>query len=180
METKEALMGIDLILLFRLKKKAAEEAAGKLAFQTEHENTKTKESESTATKDGPIRTPGTPEIDFSVTSIMAKGDTYVDDLEAALDNDEIVEIWEINKAEKGTGENADKYKATYYQGYVTSFGKTPNAEGAVELSLGFGINGTGAKGYATLTEQQEEVVQYVFTDTVQATVEPEETEGEGA
>uniref|UniRef100_UPI0022DFFC32 phage major tail protein, TP901-1 family n=1 Tax=Enterococcus faecalis TaxID=1351 RepID=UPI0022DFFC32 len=85
--------------------------------------------------------------DFSATSILSVGDPYVDQLEEALDNDDIIEIWEINKAEKGTGDNADKYKATYYQGYVTSFGKSPN------------------KGFATLTADQEEVVQYVFKDT---------------
>uniref|UniRef100_UPI0022E89729 phage major tail protein, TP901-1 family n=1 Tax=Enterococcus faecalis TaxID=1351 RepID=UPI0022E89729 len=95
------------------------------------------------------------EIDFSATSILSVGDPYVDQLEEALDNDDIIEIWEINKAEKGTGDNADKYKATYYQGYVTSFGKSPNAEDT----------GKGAKGFATLTADQEEVVQYVFKDT---------------
>lgn len=169
----EAVKGIDIILLFRLLEDATEESAKKLAFQTEHENTKSKDGDSVATKDGPIRTPGALEFDFSCTSILAKGDEYVDKLEEALDDDKIIEIWEINRAEKGTGENADKYKATYYQGYVTSFGKNPNSEDSVELSLEFGINGKGAKGYATLTAEQEEVVQYVFKDTVKETVPPE-------
>lgn len=164
-KAKVAAKGIDIILLFRLLKKSKEEAAWKLAFQTEHENTKTKDSDSVATKDGPIRIPGSLEIDFSATSILSVGDPYVDQLEEALDNDDIIEIWEINKAEKGTEDNADKYKATYYQGYVTSFGKSPNAEDTVEVSLEFGINGKGAKGFATLTADQEEVVQYVFKDT---------------
>ena len=53
-----------------------------------------------ATKDGPIRIPGSLEIDFSATSILSVGDPYVDQLEEALDNDDIIEIWEINKAEK--------------------------------------------------------------------------------
>lgn len=169
----EALKGVDIILLFRLLRKSTEEAAWKLAYQTEHENTKTKDSDSTATKDGPIRTPGALEFDFSATSILSKNDPYVDELEEALDNDEIIEIWEINKAEKGTAENADKYKAKYYQGYVTSFGKNPNAEDSVELSLEFGINGKGAKGYATLTTDQEEVVQYIFKDTTKENAIPE-------
>ena len=165
-EAKVAAKGIDIILLFRLLKKSKEEAAWKLAFQTEHENTKTKDSDSVATKDGPIRIPGSLEIDFSATSILSVGDPYVDQLEEALDNDDIIE------AEKGTGDNADKYKATYYQGYVTSFGKSPNAEDTVEVSLEFGINGKGAKGFATLTADQEEVVQYVFKDTTIETADP--------
>lgn len=161
----EAVKGIDVILLFRLLKDATKEAAGKLAFQTEHENTKSKDSNSTATKDGPVTTPGALEFDFSCTSIMGKGDPMIKKLEDALDNDDLVEIWEINKAEKGTGDNADKFKAKYYQGYVTSFGKSPNAEDSVELSLEFGINGKGADGYATLDADQAEVVQYAFKDT---------------
>lgn len=170
----EAAKGIDVILLFRLLEDATKEAAFKLAFQTEHENTKSKDSDSVATKDGPIRTPGALEFDFSATSILSINDPYVDKLEGALDDDKLIEIWEINRAEKGTGEDADKYKATYYQGYVTSFGKNPNAEDSVELSLEFGINGKGAKGYATLTADQEEVVQYVFKDTVKEEVTPPE------
>lgn len=169
----EAAKGIDVILLFRLLEDATKEAAFKLAFQTEHENTKSKDSDSVATKDGPIRTPGALEFDFSATSILALNDPYVEKLETALDEDKLIEIWEINRAEKGMGEDADKYKATYYQGYVTSFGKNPNAEDSVELSLEFGINGKGAKGYATLSAEQEEVVQYVFKDTVKETVPPE-------
>lgn len=168
---KQAAKGIDIILLFRLLKDSTKEAAWKLAFQTEHENTKSKDSDSTPTKDGPIRTPGALEIDFSATSILSINDSYVEKLETALDDDEIIEIWEINKAEKGTGEDADKYKATYYQGYVTSFGKNPSAENSVELSLEFGINGKGAKGFATLNEEQEEVVQYVFKDTTKEATE---------
>lgn len=161
----EAVKGIDVILLFRLLKDAKNEAAGKLAFQTEHENTKSKDSDSVATKDGPIRTPGALEFDFSATSIMAKDDDMLPKLESALDNDELIEIWEINKAEKQS-EGENKYKAKYYQGYVTSFGKSPNAEDSVEVSLEFGINGKGADGYATLTDDQAEVVQYAFKDTV--------------
>ena len=37
-----------------------------------------------ATKDGPIRIPGSLEIDFSATSILSVGDPYVDQLEEAF------------------------------------------------------------------------------------------------
>lgn len=168
----EAVKGIDLILLFRILKDAEKEAAFKLAFQTEHEIEKSKDSDSVATKDGPIRIPGAPEVDFSATSILANGDEYIERMEDAFDDDELIEIWEINKAEKGTGDDAEKYKATYYQGYVTTFGKNPNSEDATELSLEFGVNGTGVKGYATLTNDQAEVVQYAFADTTKATTTP--------
>lgn len=35
----------------------------------------------------------------------------------------------------------------------------------MELSLTFGLEGKGASGYATVTEEQQEVAAYVFADT---------------
>lgn len=35
----------------------------------------------------------------------------------------------------------------------------------VEVSLTFGVNGTGEKGDVTVTAAQQEVAAYVFTDT---------------
>ena len=42
---------------------------------------------------------------------------------------------------------------------------TANSEDSVELELEFSINGVGKDGFATLTADQAEVVQYVFKDT---------------
>ena len=83
-------------------------------------------------------------------------------MKKALINGELVEIWEIDKAEKNS---ENKYKATYYQGYITKYGMTANSEDSVELELEFSINGVGKDGFATLTADQAEVVQYVFKDT---------------
>lgn len=167
----EAKQGKDKILLYRLLSKKELEAAWKLAFQTEHENSKSRSADSTATKDGPILTLADIEYTLTATSIAAKGDEHIEEMDQAFDDGEIVEVWEIDKAEKGTGENADKYKAKYSRAYLTSFGESANAEDSVELSLEFGVFGRQQKGYATLTDEQAEVVQYVFTDTVRATPE---------
>ena len=72
-------------------------------------------------------------------------------------------MWEIDKAEKGSD---GKYKAKYLRAYLTSFSYEPNSEDALELSLEFGVFGKPQKGQATLTEEQANVVQYVFKDTV--------------
>lgn len=167
----EAKQGIDLILLYRVRSKATEEAAWKMAFQTEHENSKSRSADTTPTKDGGIITLGEIEYTLTGTSIVAKGDPHVDEMDEAFDNGEVIEVWEIDKAEKGTGENANKYKAKYAQAYLTSFGWTPATEDALELSQEFGVFGRQQKGYATLTDEQAEVVQYAFTDTVKATPE---------
>ncbi|MGO2998776.1 MAG: phage major tail protein, TP901-1 family [Lactococcus lactis] len=158
-----AKQGKDIILLYRLLSKATKEAAWKLAFQTEHSNEKTRDYNTTATKDGPVGALAEVEYSLSATSIAANGDPHLDEMDKAFDDGEIIEVWEIDKAEKGSD---GKYKAKYLRAYLTSFSYEPNSEDALELSLEFGVFGKPQKGQATLTEEQANVVQYVFKDTV--------------
>ncbi|ANT43798.1 phage major tail protein, TP901-1 family [Lactococcus petauri] len=158
-----AKQGKDIILLYRLLSKATEEAAWKLAFQTEHSNEKTRDYNTTATKDGTIGSLAAIEYSLSATSIAANGDPHLDEMDKAFDDGEIIEVWEIDKAEKGSD---GKYKAKYLRAYLTSFSYEPNSEDALELSLEFGVFGKPQKGQATLTEEQANVVQYVFKDTI--------------
>lgn len=161
----EAIQGKKIVYLYRILEKAASADGAVLAFTTENGRTKSKDADSTATKDGSIRTPGVAETEITATSLLAKGDTMVNALEAALDGDKLIEVWEVNLAEPGMGEDAGKFKAKYFQGYLTEFEITSNAEDYTEVSLTFGINGSGADGYATVTEQQQEIANYVFADT---------------
>ena len=100
----EAVQGKDLVYLYRVQKNAASADAVAMAFVTENSRTKSKDADSTATKDGAIRTPGASEVEITATSILAKGDTLFDELEEAMDNDELIEIWEAN-LEESAGEN---------------------------------------------------------------------------
>lgn len=161
-----AKQGKDIILLYRLLSKATQEAAWKLAFQTEHSNEKTRDYNTTATKDGAIGALAEVEYKLSATSIAANGDSHLDEMDKAFDDGEIIEVWEIDKAEKGSD---GKYKAKYLRAYLTSFSYEPNSEDALELSLEFGVFGKPQKGQATLTEEQANVVQYVFKDTAKET-----------
>ena len=168
--TKEALMGKNTVLLFRLLKEQGTQSAVKLAFQTEHELTESRDTDTTATKDGNIVTPSVLETSLDCTSILAKGDETADKLRQALRDYEKVEIWEVDLSTKGTGANASKYKAMYFQGYVSEWAKSPNAEDSIELSLTFTIEGVGQSGFVTLTPEQENVVKYVFKDVTPDTV----------
>lgn len=161
----EAVQGRKIIYLYRVLENAATADGAALAFTTENGRTKSKDADSTATKDGSIRTPGVAEVEITATSLLAKGDTLLDELETALDEDKLIEVWEVNLAEPGTGENASKFKAKYFRGYLTEFEITSNAEDYTEVSLTFGMNGNGEDGYATVTKQQQEIANYVFTDT---------------
>lgn len=159
----EAVSGKKLVYLYRILSKAANTDGATLAFTTENGRTTSKDADTTETKDGAIRTPGASEVEITATSLLAKGDTLIDELEDALVNNERVEIWEANLEEPGEGDN--KFKGRYFQGYLTEFEKTSSAEDYVECSLTFGINGVGVKGDVTVSAEQQEIAAYVFTDT---------------
>ena len=161
----EAVAGKKIVYLYRLAKNASQEAGKNLAFTTENERSKSKDADSTATKDGAIRTPGAAEVEITATSILAKGDKTVNELEDAMDGDELIEIWEANLDEPAD-EGLNKFKGMYFQGYLTEFEITSSADENVEVSLTFGVNGSGKRGNVTVTAQQQEVAAYVFKDSV--------------
>lgn len=160
----EAVQGKQIIYLFRPISKAAAQDAVAMAFTTENERTKSTDFESTATKDGPVLTPGEMEHELTATAILAVGDTMAEELEDACDNHELMEIWEANLAEP-VGEGSDKFKGRYMQGYLNEFSLATSAEEHAEYSTTFAINGAGAKGDVTVTKEQQAVAAYVFKDT---------------
>ena len=159
----EAVPGKKIVYLYRILKDAKTKPATMLAFTTENGRTKSKDADSTKTKDGTIRTPSAAEVEITATSILTKGDTTVDSLEDAMDNDELIEIWEANLAEPATSPN--KFKGMYFQGYITESERTSNAEDNVEIQLTFGVNGSGKRGDVTVSATQQEMASYVFADT---------------
>ena len=161
---KEAVQGKKIVYLYRVAKNEATKDGTQIAFTTENERTKSKDADSTATKDGSIRTPGTAEVEITATSILAKGDEVIDELEEAMDNDDLIEIWEAN-LDKPADDGESKFKGTYFQGYLTEISRSSSAEDFVEVSLTFGINGDGAKGDVTVSAEQQEMAAYVFKDT---------------
>ena len=69
----EAVHGKKLCYLFRILKNASTKDGATLMFTTENERTKSKDSDSTATKDGSIQTPGAVEQEITATAYLAKG-----------------------------------------------------------------------------------------------------------
>lgn len=60
---------------------------------------------------------------------------------------------------------ATKFAGTYFQGYMTSFEESSPAEGTVECSMNWAINGKGADGDVTVSAVQQEEAEYVFIDS---------------
>lgn len=159
----EAVKGKKIVYLYRVHENAATTDGAVIAFTTENSRSVSVDADSTVTKDGTIRTPSEPEIEISASSILKKGDTFINTLESAMKENKLMDIWEANLEEPGTGTN--KFKGTYYQGYLTELEKSSNAEDFVEVELTFGINGKGADGDVTVTADQQEAASYVFVDT---------------
>lgn len=164
-----SIKGTRMIVMFRLYSERAEESAKRPAFTTENSEKISVSADSTQTKDGAIRSAATPEIELELTSVMAVEDPMVDKLKKAVLDGELIEAWCINLDRKGTGENEGKYHCTYYQGYGTSYEVSAPADGNVELTVGYGANGKGATGYATVSDDQLDEAMYVFQDTTIAT-----------
>lgn len=163
------IKGSRIIYLYRILKDAATDNATAIAFTTENSRSKSRDSDTVTTKDGAIRVPGEVETEISATALYAgENDEMIGKIEAALDNGNKVEVWEVNLDKPGTGENSSKFAAKYFQGYVTSFELTSSSEDYAEASLDFGLEGAGKDGYATVTDEQQEIAAYQFKDPVKS------------
>ena len=163
--TFEALHGKNQILLWRLLEEAGTTAGAKLAFQTEHSVSKSRSTDTTITKDGPIVTGGGFEEEVPFSCIMAKDDPVVALLNKAILENKPLELWEVNITDAGA---AGKYPGKYRQGLLSELNETKNAEDLVELDGTFITNGTAKEGQVTLTAEQAEAVQYAFRDVTKA------------
>lgn len=164
-----AVQGSKIVYLYRLLEEQATEDAFRLAYVTEDSISYSKDADSTVTKDGTIRTPSAVEIEKPMTCILSKGDTDIDKLKNAMLNDKVIELWEANLDEPVLN-TTNKFKGTYFQGYITSYEKTSNAEDMVEIQMTIGVNGKGADGNVTVSAEQQDDASYTFTDTPAVTV----------
>ena len=90
-----AIKGNKIVYLYRLLADAKTMAAMALAFQTENGRTKSRDSDTVVTKDGPIRVPGDIETEISATALFAdENDEMIAKLEQAIDTGN---VWRSGK-----------------------------------------------------------------------------------
>lgn len=159
-----AAKGIDIIWAMRIIEEEQSEHATVLAFQTEGELTESRDADSKITKSMTLRIPGTLETEGSMTAIWMRGDVAEKKFKQALRRGKKVGFWMIDSMDPDPS-NSDKFMSEYFEGYLTERGMTFAAEDFVEMTYSFGLEGEGQEGYATLTKEQQAVVQYVFKDT---------------
>lgn len=88
----------------------------------------------------------------------------------AFMNNKLVETWIIDKLEPQEGDTG-KFAAKYMQVYISNYEETASAEDDVEVSLEYAVQMIHQDGYATLTTEQQNEVQYAFVDTTKQTPE---------
>ncbi|WP_313428036.1 phage major tail protein, TP901-1 family [Siminovitchia terrae] len=162
-EEKQMQHGKNKILLFRKLEDQNKEAA-KLAFQTEHTFTYSRELEALVTKDGRVIQVGGLEAEVEVNAIQAKDDPLGKMLQEAVIKGEKLELWEVT-VDEDLKDSEGKYPAVYAQGYLSEWEDPANAEENVTISSTFTVELEPQFGRATLTAEQEQAVQYAFKDT---------------
>lgn len=148
----ELLSGRSALVFFREEKNHATEDGTRYRFQTEVSMSEEKENESTPTTDGVVNSISDGENTIELSSVA-----YTDDEETTSQWRELrglfrkntkMEVWIIYN----TGE--EEQDADYAQGYFTSFEMSAAADGQIELSASFAIDGTPKEGTERLTAEQ--------------------------
>lgn len=176
--TFEVMDGKDLLTFFRLLKEKNTADASRIRFMTEQTLSMEKETDSQATVDGIVSSvaDGENTIEFSA---LAYRDTDAHTIamwkklrDWYLAN-ETVEVWNVDiKSGKVNGAKTE-YLVDYFQGKFTSFELKAAADGKVELSYSFTIDGKGLFDQKdTLTTEQQAAVaaaNYAYNKLAKAT-----------
>ena len=156
------IKGDKLVFYYRLLKNEKTKDAMMIGYQTEGGENLSRDSDTTATKSGPIPVPGTLEVELSFTALVEKNGTAEKELKSALYDSEKVEIWLVNLGRPST--EANKYDASYYQGIVSQFEKSADADDFATYATTFKGQGKPQDGYVTVTKEEEEALAYAFRD----------------
>ena len=162
----EVMDGKDLLTFFRLLKDKKTADASRIRFMTEQTLSMEKETDSQTTVDGIVSSvaDGENTIEFSA---LAYRDTDGKTIEMWKEmrnwylNNETVEVWnvDIKSGKENDSSHKTEYSVDYFQGKFTSFELKASADGKVELSYSYTIDGKGLFDKKdTLTPEQEAAV----------------------
>ena len=163
--TFEVMDGKDLLTFFRLLKDKKTADASRIRFMTEQTLSMEKETDSQTTVDGIVSSVADGENTIEFSS-LAYRDTDAETIEMWKElrnwylNNETVEVWNVDiKSGKKNSSEKTEYLVDYFQGKFTSFELKASADGKVELSYSYTIDGKGHFDKKdTLTPEQEQAV----------------------
>lgn len=164
--TLEVMDGKDLLAFFRLLKDRTKVDASRIRFMTEQTLSMEKETDSQTTVDGIVSSVADGENTIEFTA-LAYRDTDAATVEMWKEmrnwylNNEAVEIWNVDIKSGKLNKETQKteYLVDYFQGKFTSFELKASADGKVELSYSYTIDGKGVfDNKDVLTPEQEQAV----------------------
>lgn len=171
--TAEIINGKDYLSFFRRYADRTKKDAAAIRFMTEVSVKLEKETDSTSTVDGKVSSVSDGDNTLDVKSIAYRTeDPEVIEMWKQMRewflNEEVVEIWNVDI--KSGKENSDTHKTEYlvdyFQGKFTEFEMTSAADGKVELSYSYAIDGRGIWNHKdALTDEQQLAVkaaQYAY------------------
>ena len=162
----EVMDGKDLLTFFRLLKDKKTADASRIRFMTEQTLSMEKETDSQTTVDGIVSSVADGENTIEFSS-LAYRDTDAETIEMWKElrnwylNNETVEVWnvDIKSGKKKQDPQKTEYLVDYFQGKFTEFEMKSAADGKVELSYSYTIDGKGLFDKKdTLTPEQEAAV----------------------
>lgn len=172
-KTAEIINGKDYLSFFRRYADRTQKDAAAIRFMTEVTVKLEKETDSTSTVDGNVSSVSDGDNTLDVKSIAYRtGDPEVIEMWKQMRewflNEEVVEVWnvDIKSGKKNSGSSKTEYLVDYFQGKFTEFEMKSAADGKVELSYSYAIDGRGIWNHKdALSEEQELAVkaaQYAY------------------
>lgn len=162
-EELKTLQGKDAILLVRELSKAKKEAAHIVPFQTSLSFDPSTDSDSTATKDGPVNSSSSVETDLEFE--FTNSTHYIADmLRHALFDGRDLEMWIVHRdrtRQNDGGKTTEAY-AWYMRGKVQEDSNDNDADDLSKRDITFTVNGTPSDGWTKFTQEQQQDIDYLF------------------
>ena len=172
-KTAEIINGKDYLSFFRRYADRTKNDAAAIRFMTEVTVKLEKETDSTSTVDGNVSSVSDGDNTLDVKSIAYRTENpevveMWKQMREWFLNEEVVEVWnvDIKSGKENDSTHKTEYLVDYFQGKFTEFEMKSAADGKVELSYSYAIDGRGVWNHKdALTEDQELAVkaaQYAY------------------
>lgn len=163
----KTLQGVKSLLFARKHADAATKEMQLVPYQTSLTFDPSRDSDSTATKDGAVNTSSSIETDLEVEFINNTA-SISDELLQAIFDDELMDM-EIVRMDRANA--SGEYEAWYMQGHVSEDSNDNDADDNSTRDVSFSVDGTPKRGWTNLTAAQQNDVNYVFRGLAAATTE---------
>ena len=171
--TAEIINGKDYLSFFRRYADRTKKDAAAIRFMTEVTVKLEKETDSTSTVDGKVSSISDGDNTLDVKSIAYRTDNpevieMWKQMREWFLNEEVVEVWnvDIKSGKENDSTHKTEYLVDYFQGKFTEFEMKSAADGKVELSYSYAIDGRGVWNHKdALSDQQQLAVkaaQYAY------------------